>query len=96
MHNKPIQHIYLYICDPLFNFLVRGVGARLEDAFGQVMDETDPLGNADLLLLSELVRQATLPRGGMVHLHRLGALLEGKQPKTTPGSYEASLLCGRI
>lgn len=63
----------------LFNFLVRGVGARVKDAFGQMLDEADSLGNADLLLLGQLVSQTTLPWGGMVHWHRLVALLVGRR-----------------
>lgn len=63
----------------LFNFLVRGVWAWVEDAFGQVMDEADSLSNADLLLFGQLVSQTALPWGGMVHWHRLGALLVGRR-----------------
>lgn len=59
----------------LFNFLVRGVRAGVEDASGQVMDETDALGDADLLLLGQLASQTTLTWGGMVHWHWVGALL---------------------
>lgn len=74
------------ILDSLFNFLVSGVGARVEDASGQVLDETNSLGNADLLLLSQLVSQTTLPGGGMIHWHWLGALLGKKEQKTKRAS----------
>lgn len=63
----------------LFNFLVRGVRAWVEDSSGQVLDETDSLGNADLLLLSQLASQTTLTWGGMVHWHWLGVLLVGRR-----------------
>lgn len=65
--------------DSLFNFLVRGVRARVEDASGQVLDETNALGNADLLLLGQLAGQTMLARGGVVHLHRWGPLLEDEE-----------------
>lgn len=60
----------------LFHFLVGGVGARVEDTFGQVLDETDSLGDANLLLLGQLVSQTTLTWVGMVHWQWLGTLLE--------------------
>lgn len=63
----------------LFNFLVRWVRAWVKDAFGQVLDETDSLGNTDLLLLGQLVSQTTLAWGGMVHWHWLDALLVGRR-----------------
>lgn len=64
----------------LFNFLVRGIGARVEHASGQVLDEAYALGNADLLLLSQLTGQTTLTGGGMVHWHWwLGVLLVGRR-----------------
>jgi hypothetical protein len=35
----------------LFDFLVRGLRAGVEDASGEVVDEANPLGDTDLLLL---------------------------------------------
>lgn len=59
----------------LFHFLVSRVGAEVEDSSGQVVDEADALGDADLLLLGQLAGQATLTRGGMVH----GLFLVGRR-----------------
>lgn len=84
-----------HICDPLFNFLVGGVSAQVKDAFGEVMDETNSLSDADLLLLGQLVSEATLSWGGMVHLHRLLALLGRKQQKTIGIICEESLHRGK-
>lgn len=78
---KQIMWWVLPILHSLFNFLVRGVGTRVEDASGQVLDETDSLGNADLLLFGQLASQTTLPWGGVVHRQWLGALLEKTQQK---------------
>lgn len=64
------------ILDSLFNFPVGGVGARVKNASGQVLDQTNSLGNADLLLFGQLASQTTLAWGEMVHWNRLGALLE--------------------
>lgn len=60
----------------LFDFLVRGLRAGVEDASGEVMDEANPLGDTDLLLLCQLAGQARLTRGGVVHW-RLDTLLYG-------------------
>lgn len=95
-HKKEECKRNLFILDSLFNFLISGIRARVEHAFGQVMDETDSLGNADLLLLCQLVSQTTLPWSGMVYWHRLVALLEKKEQKTTCVICEASLHGGRI
>lgn len=58
----------------LFDFLVRGLRAGVEDASGEVVDEANPLGDTDLLLLCQLAGQARLTRGGVVHW-RLDTLL---------------------
>lgn len=63
----------------LFNFLLRGVGAWVEDAPGEVVDESDALSDADLLLLSQLAGQAALSWVGVEHWHRLGTLLVGRR-----------------
>lgn len=67
----------------LLHFLVRGVRAGVVDASGQVLDEADSLGDADLLLLCQLAGQAALPRGGVVHWQGLGALLGRGDRETT-------------
>lgn len=66
----------------LFDFLLRGIRPRVEDAFGQVLDQSDSLSDADLLLLGQLTGQATLPWGGMVHWRRLGLFLGNRKHKT--------------
>ena len=53
----------------------------MEDASGQVLDEADALGDADLLLLGQLAGQTTLAWVGMVHWPRLGALLKKKEQR---------------
>lgn len=73
---NPLQN-YLYYS--LFHFLISGVGAWVENASGQVLDQTDSLCNANLLLLSELGSQTTLPRVGMVHGRWLCALLDNNK-----------------
>lgn len=60
----------------LFDFLVRGLRAGVEDASGEVVDEANPLGDTDLLLLCQLAGQARLTGGGVVHW-RLDTLLYG-------------------
>ena len=70
----------------LFHFLVGGVGAGVEDTFGQVLDETDSLGDANLLLLRQLVSQTTLTWVGMVHWQWLGTLLVGPLKNRGPTS----------
>lgn len=60
----------------LFDFLVRGLRAGVEDASGEVVDEANPLGDTDLLLLCQLAGQARLTGGGVVHW-RLNTLLYG-------------------
>lgn len=79
----PLSNDSITVQHSLSNFLLRGVRTRIEDTSGQVMDETDPLGNANLLLLSQLAGQTTLTRSGMVHWHWLGMLLEMKEQKAT-------------
>lgn len=59
----------------LFHFLMGWIGSRLIDAFGQVLDETNPLCNANLLLLGQMTGQTSLTWVGMVHWKRLVALL---------------------
>lgn len=63
----------------LFHFLFRWIGAWVEDASGQVLDQTDSLCNADLLLLSQLTCQTTLPWVGMVNWQRLCVFLGQKE-----------------
>lgn len=63
----------------LFHFLLRGVRAWVEDASWQMLDETNSLGDADLLLLSQLASQTTLTWGRMVHRQRLRMLSVGRR-----------------
>lgn len=58
-----------HIFDPLFNFLVGGVSAQVKDAFGEVMDETNSLSDADLLLLGQLGGQSGLAGRRVVDRH---------------------------
>lgn len=83
------------VWDLLFNFLVRGVRAWVEDASGQVVDEANALGNADLLLLCQLASQSTLSWGGMVHWHRLAALLQKEEQSTACVIYEGGFFIKR-
>lgn len=66
----------------LFDFLLRGIRPWVEDAFGQMLDESDSLSDADLLLLGQLTGQATLPWGGVVYWRRLGLFLGNRKHKT--------------
>lgn len=66
----------------LFDFLLSGIRARVKDAFGQMLDESDSLSDADLLLLGQLTGQATLPWVGMVHWGRLCLFLGNWKQKT--------------
>lgn len=46
----------------LSDFLFRAIPPWIIHALGKVMDESDALGNADLLLFSQLSGQASLAR----------------------------------
>lgn len=63
----------------LFHFLLGGVGARVEDTSGQMLDEADTLGDADLFLLRQLAGQTTLAWRGVIDRQRLRVLLVGRR-----------------
>lgn len=62
----------------LFYFLLRGIRARVKDTFGKMVDESDTLSDADLLLLGQLGGQTTLTWCGMEDWHRWGVLIGGR------------------
>lgn len=59
-----LHHVTLrfvgHVCYSLSNFLFRAVSSWVVHAFGEVLDESDPLGDADLLLFCQLGGQSRL------------------------------------
>lgn len=71
-------HMITYNRYSLSNFLFGAIPSWIIHSFGKVMDEADALGNADLLLFSQLSGQASLARCWVIDgyvdllLHRKG------------------------
>ena len=63
----------------LFDSLFSGVRAGVKVASGEVLDKTDALCNADLLLLGQLAGETTLTCIWVVDWQRLYASLQKKQ-----------------
>lgn len=80
--HKNDEHVGIINHSLLFDFLLRGIGSWVKDAFGEMLDQSDSLSDTDLLLLGQLTGQATLPWVGMVHWERLCLFLGNRRHKT--------------